>query len=146
MGILMVGMVDPEIDRHISKKWKKTKLPGNNSWKVLIWLFILCEWLFSGKIHFATLSNVQITIFYCFQTISQGAWWFFLHLNIQNVLYQILSEGFLHLTSIYTKKKEIFDFNFWKHVSLCFVFVNHVRFFLPISAIGPYSKTEQSNI
>ena len=31
MGILMVGMVNPEIDRRISKKFKKTELPGKTS-------------------------------------------------------------------------------------------------------------------
>ena len=41
-----------------NKNEKKTKLPGNNSWKVPIWHFILYEWLFLGKIQFATPSNI----------------------------------------------------------------------------------------
>ena len=54
----MVGMVNPEIDRRISKKWKKTKLPGKTSWKVPIWLFFFREWPYSEKIQFATKSNL----------------------------------------------------------------------------------------
>ena len=69
----MVGMVYPEIDRRISKKWKKTKLPGKTSWKIPIWLFISCKWPFSENIQFATLSKLKISIL-TDKTISQGAW------------------------------------------------------------------------
>ena len=40
-----------------NKNEKKNKLPGNNSWKVLIWHFILYKWLYPRKIQFATLSK-----------------------------------------------------------------------------------------
>ena len=36
---------------------KKTKLPGKTSWKVPVWLFFYCQWPFTEKIQFATLST-----------------------------------------------------------------------------------------
>ena len=71
MGILMVGMVNPEIDRHISKKLKKTKLPGKTSWKVPIWLFLFCEWPSSEKNQHCQL--FQITSFDCLSCLSYSS-------------------------------------------------------------------------
>ena len=94
MGILMVGMVNPEIDRRISKKWKKTKLPGKTSWKVSIWHFILYECLFLGKIQFATLSKIQITILTVLNYSQESLVAFFFTKIFRNGLHTILSVGF----------------------------------------------------
>ena len=145
MEILMVGMVNPEIDRHISKKWKKTKLPGKTSWKIPIWLL-----LFSDD-HFREKSNLQ----HCWSIFFQehGFSWYsdcfsqktFLQI-VQNVFLQIFSEGFLHLNYVSQWKRERLDFKqdfkFWQHASMfcfCWPWASFCR-------SARYSKREQTKL
>ena len=108
MGILMVGIVNPKIDRRISKKWKKTKLPGKTSWKVLIWHFVFSEWLFSGKIQFATLSKIQITIFYCFKQFLKelGCFFFTKAFKTFCIKFCLLDLNYFYLNNEYSRKKD----------------------------------------
>ena len=69
---MMVWLVNPDLVRHISKTFQKTKLPGKTSWKVSIWHFISYEWLFPKKIQFATLSKSKFQHWFCFNYSSRS--------------------------------------------------------------------------
>ena len=129
MGILMVWMVNPEIDRRISKKLKKTELPGKTSWKIPIWHFVFYKWLFPKKIQSATLS---INLFKEKSSFSQSAWifpriWLLKTFKILVFKFCLLDLFFFSLNnglSWFSQEKR-FGFKFQQ----CFVFASHAFLF-----------------
>ena len=124
-------------------KNEKTKLPGKTSWKIPIWLFICSGDLFQEKSnlqHCRSIFSKKHSFSWCSACLSLKI----LNQNVLNVFLQIFSVRFLHLTRVCTKKTERFDFNFWQHASLRFVFPGHTRFFLPIGDLAPYSKENKA--
>ena len=122
-------------------KMKKTKLPGNNSWKSLIWHFSLYEGRFPGKIQFATPSNVQIRIWTVLNCFSSSLDTFFSLKPFKTFFFEYPLKGFAFDKCFHQKKKE-------RKVWFQLLTVNELsaRFFLPIGALAPYIKKEQSDI
>ena len=145
MGILMVGMVNPEIDRRISKKWKKTKLPGKTSWKFPIWLFICSDSTFREKSNLQHCGSIFFQKHGFFDVQLVFHWKIFTPKSSKTFFPSIVC-GTLQETQFFhyfsPKKRIVFQL-----LTVCMVlFMLAMRFFLPIGALALYPKREQYNL
>ena len=97
------------------------------------------EWLFSGKIQFATLSKIQITIFYCFKQFLKelGCFFFTKAFKTFCIKFCLLDLHYFYLNNEFSRKEDfISSFNTFCFGQPCASFCQSAR----------YSKREQSNV